>query len=63
MLNQFNDEKNRKYNSVKGTNDAVTLEDIEAYRLTQRRFEDPMNNNNSNKFWINELMLFYKINF
>ena len=50
MLNQFNDEKNRKYNSVKGTNDAVTLEDIEAYRLTQRRFEDPMNNNNSNKF-------------
>lgn len=36
-----NDNK-RGYNSVKGDNNDVSLEEIEAYKHTKKRFDDPM---------------------
>jgi Pre-mRNA splicing Prp18-interacting factor len=35
--------KDSKYNSVKGDSYDVTAEDMEAYRMTKKKFEDPMN--------------------
>lgn len=32
----------RKYNSVRGENNDATAEEIEAYKLSKKRFDDPM---------------------
>ena len=36
------DKNKRKYNSVKGDNNDVSREEIESYKLTKKRFDDPM---------------------
>jgi hypothetical protein len=40
-MGQDGDERKRKYNSLGGEGE-VTAEDMEAYRLTKQRTEDPM---------------------
>lgn len=40
-MGQDGDERKRKYNSL-GGEEEVTAEDMEAYRLTKQRMEDPM---------------------
>ncbi len=36
------DERKRKYNSVAGGDEEVTAEDMEAFRMTRKRADDPM---------------------